>query len=97
MTPERIIELGDICADGWQTLGPGDLVEYLDETLDALEAANAEIARLREALKDIAYNTSMSIPPAMGGGDAVESSFYRTQTSRCIGIAARTLGEKGTG
>ena len=54
---------------------------------DALDAARA-------ALADIAYNTSLSIPLAMGGGEAVEASFYRGQTCRAIGVAARALGEE---
>jgi hypothetical protein len=45
-----------------------------------------EIERLREALEDIAHNTSTSIPLGLSACE-----FYESQLRRAIGIAARAL------
>jgi len=58
---------------------------------DGANRLRARVAALEEALRDIAYNTSLSVPPAYGGGPECESSFYRTGLQHCIGTAARAL------
>ena len=54
-------------------------------TIDALEAENK---RLREALSDVAYNTSSSVPLGQWPVD-----HYRDMMHRCVGIAARIVEE----
>lgn len=70
-------------ADAWW---PCALIQAL-ATIDALEAENK---RLREALSDVAYNTSSSVPLGQWPVD-----HYRDMMHRCVGIAARSLEAHG--
>ena len=63
-----------------------DAVDEIDRLRAELAAKEAENERLREVLRDIAYNTSTSIPFA-----APPETFIVGQLHSCIGKAARAL------
>lgn len=102
MTEERLAELPDtelaemvdleiqgLLTDFYgppPVVGPPWADQLLVEYRRRLAAAKAENERLREVLRDIAYNTSTSIPFA-----APPETYIVGQLRSCIGRAARVL------
>lgn len=70
----------------WEYDAIEDLAAEAERALAELAAAKAENERMREALRDIAYNTSTSIPFA-----APPETFIVGQLHSCIRKAARAL------
>lgn len=83
MTKERLEELQEMAADAIDS-------DIEDSYGEALSEACSEIERLQAALRDIAYNTSSSVPLAAWPVD-----HYRDQMHRAIGLAARALPRQG--
>lgn len=87
MSEERLEELRrDVVS---QVASAGGSTRHSDaytEMLDEIDRLRAEVERLREVLRDIAYNTSTSIPFA-----APPETYIVGQLHSCIGRSARAL------
>lgn len=79
MTKERLQELQELAYDAVDSSEENPFGEALSE-------ACTEIERLVDVLRDIAYNTSSSVPL-----EAWPVDHYRGQMHRAIGLAARAL------